>query len=600
MKGQLPLLPPEEPGGQSAEGPRVRPMGAPATIADPARRKELGAFYTPPAMADALVQWAVRSASDRVLDPSFGGLVFLRAAQDRLLQLGAQAEDLGAQIHGLEVDRDAYRAAIDRSGASVPPEGLLLGDFFAIEPGSPIPQCDAVIGNPPYIRYQDFKRSSDAAHRIAKAAGARLTRLASSWAPFLIHAAAFVAPGGRMAQVLPAELLHAQYAGEVTEFLRRRFARLTIAVFDERVFPGALEEVVLLFADGRGEGDGAEVQLMSCRTLDDLDLAEVGAAPTLARSPELSRAASREKLLVQLLPSETQDLYRTLEAAGGVSRLGTLADVGIGAVTGANDFFLLAAAEADGLAPDLLRPAVSKAAQIRGARFRPEDHERLLILGRKAMMFVANGNTSAASLKTARSYIRRGREAGIDQRYKCRVRDAWWAVPLPKMAPPDMLLTYCANKHPRLAVNEARVVQTNTIHGVALSDPSTAPALAASFYNSLTMLSAELVGRSYGGGVLKLEPTEAEAVLVPPLVAGSNEALTRVDALVRSGEVDAVLDYVDRLVLGEGFGLSDDQIGALRSGAERLRVRRKARGKPAASPSGHVLERGADSSQDSI
>ena len=420
--------------------------------------------------------------------------------QDRLTELGAAREDLSSQIHGVELDGGAHQAATE-AGLGAPSEALLLGDFFSIQPNGAVPLCDAVVGNPPYIRYQDFKKSSESAHRVAEAAGVRLTRLASSWAPFLIHATGFVSPGGRMAQVLPAELMHAQYAGEVLEFIRRRFARVTIAVFEERVFPGALEEVVLLFADDRGEGHAADVQLLSARTLDDLDGAAVDTG--FARSDRLPvpRAASREKLLVQLLPIATQDLYRGIAGTEEVRRFGAIADVDIGAVTGGNDFFLVSAEEAEELDDRLLRPCVSKAAQVRGARYRNQDHRALIASGRKSSIFAADAGTPSDLLETARSYLNRGKSEGIHKRYKCRTREPWWAVPMPKIGTPDLLLTYCANSHPRLSLNEAGVVQTNTIHGVALNEPATGPALAATFYNSLTLLSAELVGRSYGGGV---------------------------------------------------------------------------------------------------
>lgn len=575
---ELPLIPDGMASGRSASDSRVSEMTPQAATLDPIRRKELGAFYTPPAMAQKLVDWAVRSEGDRVLDPSFGGMVFLRAAQQRLLSLGANNLDIRFQLHGLDVDPAAHQNALDGDSLGIDGENLLLGDFFAIEPDRHLPRCQAVVGNPPYVRYQDFNQSSTAAHRITAAGGVRMTRLASSWAPFLVHATDFVAPGGRMAQVLPAELLHAQYAGEVMEFLRRRFARVTIAVFEERVFPGALEEVVLLFADGRGEGRAGEIQLLSCATLDELDLA--GMSRRADVGDEIGDVApAREKLLVQLLPREVQSLYRSLVAEESVERLGELADVGIGAVTGANDFFLLAANETEELAQELLRPAVSKATHVRGARFCPEDFRTLAAAGRKMEMFVADSTTPGELIATAGSYIERGRQAGFHERYKCRVRDPWWAVPIPKMGTPDLLLTYCANQFPRLVLNEARVIQTNTIHGVRLKDPAGAPSLAASFYNSLTLLSAELVGRSYGGGVLKLEPTEAEALAIPPRPLGAADTLESVDELVRAGNIENLMGEVDRLVLSEGLGLSEPEISALRSGGERLRARRKARGK---------------------
>ena len=51
--------------------------------------KALGAYYTDSQIADFLVWWAVRDASDTVLDPAFGGGVFLRAACRRLRRSGA-------------------------------------------------------------------------------------------------------------------------------------------------------------------------------------------------------------------------------------------------------------------------------------------------------------------------------------------------------------------------------------------------------------------------------------------------------------------------------------------------------------------------------
>jgi len=55
-----------------------------------AAEKVLGAVYTPPRVAAALSRWAVRTASDKVLDPSCGEGVFLSAARTRLADLGAR------------------------------------------------------------------------------------------------------------------------------------------------------------------------------------------------------------------------------------------------------------------------------------------------------------------------------------------------------------------------------------------------------------------------------------------------------------------------------------------------------------------------------
>jgi adenine-specific DNA-methyltransferase len=542
------------------------------------RRKELGAFYTPPAMAAKLVEWAVRSPTDRVLDPSFGGLVFLDAARRRLRSLGAADCEISKQLFGVDVDEDAHATGGLHEELDLPREALLHRDFFAVSPGRAIPTCQAVVGNPPYVRYQGFNGSAGRAHELAAAAGVPLSRLASSWAPFLIHATSFVAPGGRLAQVLPAELIHAQYAEGVVEHLRTTFRTVSVAVFQGRVFPGTLEEVVLLFADDRGDHPGGDIRVVSAGDLAGLDLDRLAADPLVDRGGR--GTPHRGKLLSQLLPEQTRRVYERLSAADEVQRLGAVTSVDIGVVTGANDFFTLTVEDAAELAPTLVQPAVSKAAQVAGARLSRDDHDRLLARGQRGLLFVADDQTDKHALDTANAYLERGRRAGIDQRYKCRVRNPWWALPLPKAGVPDLLLTYCANRNPRLAINEAGVLQTNTIHGVMLENRDLAPALATAFYNSLTLLSAELVGRSYGGGVLKLEPTEAEDLLLPPIPPNLGSLLGQVDALVRTKNIADVLDLVDAIVLHAGLGLSIDEIEDLRAGAEQLRTRRLSRGRP--------------------
>ena len=195
-------------------------------------------------------------------------------------------------------------------------------------------------------------------------------------------------------------------------------------------------------------------------------------------------------------------------------------------------------------------------------------------------MFVADGNAPESRLKSVQAHLARGEAAGFHERYKCRIRDPWWGLPIPAGGPPDLLLTYCSNEYPRLAENAAKVLNTNTIHGVRLLGCGDPKILAAGFYNSLTLLSAELVGRSYGGGVLKLEPSEAEALLLPPMLPELGDLLPAVDRAVRARDLDTALDLVDPVVL-RPLGLRATDIEKLRDGRKRLRGRRRRRGRPA-------------------
>ena len=106
-------------------------------------------------------------------------------------------------------------------------------------------------------------------------------------------------------------------------------------------------------------------------------------------------------------------------------------------------------------------------------------------------------------------------------------------------------------------------------------------ALAAASINSATFAFSEVMGRSYGGGVLELEPTEAEALPIPDPHPLSNNDVSTVDDLLRAGRLTDALDYVDCRLLIDHHGLAAELVSELRAVWERLRDRRLARGRKA-------------------
>lgn len=165
-------------------------------------RKSRGAFFTPPPIADLLVEWAVRSRTDLVLEPSCGEAAFLSAAVSRLRALGTA--NIKEHLVGIDIHAEAVDVARGILTELDPDVQLSVGDFFDFHSDE---QFDAVIGNPPYVRYQVFNGTARAKGRkAALAQGVRLPGLASSWAAFTVRAASFLKADGRLALALPAEL----------------------------------------------------------------------------------------------------------------------------------------------------------------------------------------------------------------------------------------------------------------------------------------------------------------------------------------------------------------------------------------------------------
>ncbi|HUR75680.1 MAG TPA: N-6 DNA methylase [Sporichthya sp.] len=550
----------------------VPSASGPAALDSPALRKARGAFFTPGVLCDYVVAWAIRSATDRVLEPSCGEAAFLLAAGDRLRALGADHPDLhGHELHSSSAD--AAAAALAATGHRA---RIGVGDFLAT-PAQP--HFDAVIGNPPYVRYQDFAGSARAAgRRAALRAGVSLTRLASSWAAFTVHAAGFLHPGGRLGLVLPAELLSVNYAADVRSFLMRRFGRVRLVLFHERVFPGVMAEVVLLLAEGEGPAS-------HCELLQVQDLAELSAA-TGAESTWAPPAAAG-KWTAALLPAGARDLYAGLTAGPAFSTLHHWGETTLGSVTGNNRWFALSphrVAELGLHDTDVLPLSPPGSRHLRGPALTASAWRALGEGGARTWLFRPAGTPSAA----AAAYIRAGEGAGVPEAYKCRVRRPWWRVPL--VPPADLLLTYMNADRPHLTGNRARVHHLNSVHGVYLR-PGLRRAgtelLPLAALNTLTLIGAETVGRAYGGGLLKLEPREADVLPVPSpaLLATAAPALRalrpQVGSLLAAGRLHEATDLVDAALLSGVAGVSATDLAHLVMARQILADRRAARGRSA-------------------
>ena len=546
-------------------------------------RKGRGAFFTPPVIANFLAAWAIaRNRDARVLDPTCGDGAFLVAAGRTLLGLGAQTAALDAQVVGFDIHPPSLRRADNMLSDASLDATLRTGDFFRQTPPdelfSPWAHFDAVIGNPPFVRYQ--AHVGEARLLSAQAAlrqGVRLSGLASSWAAILVHAAAFVAPAGRLAMVLPAELLSVGYAEPVRRWLRSRFSKVNLVVFERLQFDDALENVVLLLAEGSGGCDA--FNLFYVEDGDELhDIGPFDGSPVAL--------AEEGKWTELLLADSERRLYRQLRNQQFVS----LSDYGppeLGTVTGANLYFAISEqlrSKYD-LRPDLdvvqISPPGTK--HLHGLTFGRAEWSRLRRAGERVWLFCPPPGVSSPSID---AYKQHGVDMQVPNAYKCQVRPDWWRPPL--VSSPDLFFTYMSHQFPRLITNSARVGFLNSMHGIRLT--SAAPkvakeALPLVAINSLTMLGGEIGGRSYGGGVLKMEPSEARALPVPrpehleAAWAVLRNERDRLDRQLREGRWTTVAARVDQVLLRDVMGIAGAEAEQLCESARTLRGRRLARGR---------------------
>ena len=506
---------------------RQAPTGAPEP------RKRSGAYYTPDAVAALLARWAVRSAADRVLDPACGDGRFLTQA-----------------TRSVGVEQNAAAAAAARQRA--PAAQVCHDEFFAWARRERAAgnRFDCAVGNPPFIRYQTWSGGvRRRAFALCAELGVVFSGLSASWAPFLVAAAGLLRPGGRLAFVVPAAIGHARYAAPLVEHLVSRFAQVRIVAVRRKLFPRLSEDCWLLFA----EGHGGRADAIDLAAVDAIERFETPPAATVRVPVSEWRTAWQRRLRPYLLRAHARSLYQAAATAadgafgrtagegmaqgapdheGGrrrdapaAVRLGTVATIDLGYVTGANGFFHLApscAAKA-GIPPRFLQTTVPNARVLPPteltarvvASWRRNDEAMLLL------RIPSSGRRDAQLPKAVRRYLDSDAGQRARQAYKCRHRTPWYAVPDVRV--PHFFLSYMAGRAPKLVKNAAGASCANALHALRLrraDDPAACLApcqrtLQRAWHTPLAQLSCEIEGHALGGGMLKLEPREAARVILP-------------------------------------------------------------------------------------
>jgi hypothetical protein len=435
------------------------------------------------------VSWLALPANGRLLDPSCGDGKFLACHQRAV---------------GVEIDPAHAARARDRAPGAL----IHSGEFFTWA-SKTTERFDAIAGNPPFIRYQNFSGDvRELAMTVAARLGAYFNGLSSSWAPFVVSSAGLLKPGGSMAFVVPAEIGHATYAAPLLDALCRHFQRVGVIAIREKLFPELSEDAWLLYCQGFG-GKSPAIHLGICERF----------TPS-SQPPDLKIAVSLDawratgcNLRRFLLPRQALALYDELSAHESVSRFGDVAHAGIGYVTGANDFFHLRPSEAKlwNLPKRCLRVAVRRSEQlpdedvnepvVRGWLDADDPVLLLDLSGEQGLSEPIHRYLSTADAQRAR------------RTYKCRNRDPWYVVP--DVRPPDAFLSYMSGRATALVANSAGCVCTNSVHAVRLKTALPVAKLQRAWRHPLCQLSCELEGHPLGGGMLKLEPGEAAQTRLP-------------------------------------------------------------------------------------
>lgn len=531
-------------------------------------QKLRGGYYTPEDLATFLCRWILEIEPRRVLEPSCGDGVFFSA----LRAAGATPQ---LAVTGFELDDEEANKAKKRAlQIGLQASKVHSTDFlsWALDNnGSEEAIFDAVVGNPPFVRYQYLPAPFQSkAEQVFRELDLPFTKHTNAWVPFILASMRMLRPGGRLAMVVPAEIIHVMHAQSLRTYLGRECRRLVIIDPEQLWFAGTLQGAVLLLAEKRKDAS---------EKAEGLGIYEVRDREFLRESPELIFAAPQPlngktvagKWTRALLDKETRELIDELSRHPCVYRFADVADVDVGIVTGANKFFLVTddIVSRHGL-ERWAHPMFGRSAHCPGIIYDANQHEANARAGNPTN-FLWFSDDEPLNYKKAKSYIKAGEAEALHTRYKCRIRSPWFKVPSVYATEIGMLKR--SHDLPRLILNKVGAYTTDTAYRIRTAEGTSAEQLVGCFYNGLTALSAELEGRHYGGGVLELVPSEIEK-LVLPLPAKGQIDLTELDRQIRSTvSAQDVLEANSRTVLGS-LGLSRANQDCILDGWLHLRNRR--------------------------
>ena len=522
-----------------------------------------GGFYTPEPIASFILKWGINGSSDYdILEPSCGDGVFLEQLNENNHKFNS--------VTAIEFDE----IEAEKADKIILKNKSVINSDFHLYCNETTKRFNLVVGNPPYIRYQYFdKEQQSEADKIFNRAGLKYSKLTNAWVSFVVGSSLLLKEKGKIGFVIPADLLQVSYAQQLREYLAHFYNKINIISFEKLVFPDIQQEVVLLLCERNGSGSHL-IEHLELRDASDLEKLDVNRL----KSPTKKIDFKSNKWTYYFLEQEEIDFLENIADKRKIPTIGNYANVEVGITTGANNYFTVPySTVAFYQLEEFAQPMVGRSVQVNSVIFDKKDWLQNQQTEAKANLLVfppkdkLNGNTGV------KDYLQYGESIGINKGYKTGIRDDWFVIPSIKLS--DALFIRRNNLFPRLILNEAQAYTTDTMHRVFIKETTNKNAFIASFYNSLSLAFSEIVGRSYGGGVLELMPSEAEQILLPYRTDNTG-LLETIDKMMRSKKsIDDILKITNQQILKDGYGFSEKEITLADSIWKKLSARRLNRGK---------------------
>lgn len=478
-------------------------------------RNQMGQFATPLPLAVEVVERALEHLSKdgtvRMIEPSCGTGAFFSALRT------VAPSDMQFDCTGIEID-ELFANAAKELWAGL---GIVIeqADFiqWASRPGSR-DRFDLLCANPPYVRHHHM--TSEVKRALQSRVAAEL-QLASSgltglYVYFILLSHSVLANGAIATWLIPSEFLVVNYGRVLREYLTKKVQLIEIFQFDPEgtQFGDALVSSCIVTYRKAAPRPEHQVHLRFGTSMRNASSDRIATIGELATSRRWHAAPEEAKTSTDSSQVTVGDLFKVRR----------------GIATGANDFFILTAAQVkeNDLPQELLRPVLTSPRQL-GTEIIESDKNGTPAIDEP--LFLLDTDLKPTEIErrfpSAWRYLQQGQEAGVSEGYLCKQRDLWYQQE--KRNTPPYLLSYMGRSTAkrstpfRFFLNKSKAIATNgflclypnpNVRRLLQEDPAREVELLG-LLNSISAETLKRNGRSYGGGLQKVEPNELLGLPLP-------------------------------------------------------------------------------------
>jgi type I restriction-modification system DNA methylase subunit len=580
-------------------------------------RHKLGQYYTPPPIIELITEMCIKSPGDKVLDPACGSGGFLVKAYHKLKDLKKKDnpfaeddrlhEEILNQLYGIDINPfpaqlSSINLAVRNLKVTSKNINLLVSDFFKITPSTGIipKEVNAVVTNPPYTRQEEMEYKDQIREEaLTYSDGSRISINAQAgiFAYFFTHSAKFLNDAGRMGYITSNTWLDVSFGEGLKQFFLDYFKILALVEFDSAVFGTALVNTcVSIFEKEEAPEERCKNLVKFARIK---KATEIGKIVKVLLSAKKNYEDEQMRIVVKqqrdLQPEErwgkfirAPPIYFKIVSNPSITKLSSLAKLKRGFVTGFNDFFILDKGKIGQwkIEPDYLKPIVASIRDINRVEINKKDITEWVLMvhepkqkleDKNVLKYLEHGEEIEVSTKQG-TRIASAKVKGVNNLKTCKQRANWYD--LGEHDSPPIIAPYLMWDRVVFAYNKAHALAPNTLHFVYPAETENTQFLLGVMNSTLTAFLLEVEGRSYGGGVLKMEAYEmAELPIIDPMKISKKDkekiehAFSRLSQAQENNDSkfeEKVKTELDNAVF-DALNLTDREQQQIREGLKSLR-----------------------------